>query len=557
VDPNGLAYTPDAYAFSSSGILYLLHRGTSSVFRWSVQEQRYLSTIPLADAPSFIALSEVNNALYLAYSSGKITVIHLDQTPTEAPFANLPQAPVGLATAGEFVFAADRSGAWATHYTFSSTGALITSKDWNYVSTEYIWSQDNRKMYFFRDGSPSDLLWENIDLEGNLGPEGETPYHTSDGIEYPIRVAPGGNYVLLGSGRLFTPIMLEQFNALSNDINDAAWISQKLFTMRLNGAKTQIQAWTNTYGIAKATDVAGAPMRLFSAGTSLVAVTNVENTPVFTILSPALQVTFQSPLPPALLANVSTRRSVGTGDNVLISGFIITGSESKKVILRGIGPSLAGMVPQPLLQDPRLDLFDAAGAPIASNSNWQDSQPWEVYDTGIAPTDDREAAIVATLAPGFYTFALSAENGSSNGTGVIEAYDLSTTSNSTLANISTRGLVAAGDDVMIAGFILTGDSDRSANILLRGIGPSLTKFNVSGALPNPAIEVRDVNGSIVAANDDWQATQKTELETLGVAPSDPKEAALLQKLATGSYTVLLSGANHVGGVGLIEVYNVR
>lgn len=557
VNPEGLAYTPDSFALGADNVLYLLSRGNSSIFRWSVTERRYLPTIPLLESPQFMALSDTNRALYLAYASGKITVIHLDQNLTEAPFVNLPQAPIGLSTAGQFLFAADPSGAWGTHYVFSADGELISSKDWNYYSSEYIWSEENRKMYFFRDDtSPNDLLSENIDLEGNLGAEAETPYHSSDGIKHPIRVAPDGSYVLLGSGRIFHPITLAHIDSLSNDIGDAAWLEGGLFTMReLNGA-TQLQAWTNTYGVAKTASVVGTPHRLFATAQSLVAITDVDGRPIFTILDPQLRSVYQSPLPSLPLVNISTRLHVGTGDNVLISGFIITGSESKKILLRGIGPSLEKEGVSAPLQDPMLELYSQTGALIAANRNWQSSQHFEIESTGIPPGDPREAAMVQTLAPGVYSFALSGENGTT-GVGLIEAYDLSVGTKSTLANISTRGHVARDENVMIAGFIVSGESGRTATALVRGIGPSLAQQNVTGALQNPALELRDRNGTVVRTNDNWKRTQRQEIERLGVAPSDDREAALVQTLPPGDYTVILKGVANTTGVGLLEVYNVQ
>ena len=557
VNPNGLNYVPDSVQLDDDGIIYLLSRANSSVFRWSVAEQRYLETIPLTDAPKYMAHSSTNNALYLAYSSGKITVIHLDQGMAEAPFANLPQTPVGLSTAGEFVFAADPSGAWASHYTFSPAGQLISSKEWNYVSSEYIWSQENRKMYFFRDDtSPNDLIWENIDLEGKLGTQQDTPYHTSDGIKHPIRIAPGGSYVLLGSGRLFHPVTLALINSLANDINDAAWVNTALFTLRGLTDSSEIQAWSNTYAITKSAPLIGTPLRLFSAGQSLIAITSAAGRPVFTILDAQLNTVSQSEVPPAPLGNISTRMNVGTGENVLIAGLIITGTEQKKVIFRGIGPSLQQQGISGALQNPQLRLFDQSGSLIASNNNWTDTQASEIQQTGIPPSDYRESAIVRTLNPGIYTCVLQGE-GATTGIGVIEAYDLNMSANVTLANISSRGFVGQGDDVMIGGLIVAGGTGRTTTVLLRGIGPSLSNFNITGALQNPALELRNQSGTLVAENGDWKTTQQTAIEATGAPPTDDREAALIETLSAGNYTAILRGTDNTTGVGVVEIYNLQ
>lgn len=256
------------------------------------------------------------------------------------------------------------------------------------------------------------------------------------------------------------------------------------------------------------------------------------------------------------LLNVSTRLRVLTGDNVLIGGFIITGTDPKKVIVRGIGPSLSPAV-SGVLADPVLELHEPDGT-IVTNDNWKDSQEAEIIATGIPPTKDLESAIVETLAPGAYTAIVSGKNGGT-GVGLVDAYDLDQAANSQLANISTRGFVDTGDNVMIGGFIL-GGGGGSSTVIVRGIGPSLANATppVTDALADPTLDLHDSNGTIIASNDDWMnGPDKQTIIDDGLAPTNVKESALLATLAPGAYTAILSGVGNTTGVGLVEAYNLQ
>jgi hypothetical protein len=247
---------------------------------------------------------------------------------------------------------------------------------------------------------------------------------------------------------------------------------------------------------------------------------------------------------------------VETGDKVGIGGFIITGSAPKRVLLRAIGPSLrqAG-VPSPLA-DPVLELYDSGPSQIAFNDNWRDKQEDSIKATGIPPVNDLESAIDATLAPGNYTAIVRGNNG---GTGIalVEVYDLDQ-ANGKLANISTRAFVGTGADITIAGFIL-GNQGPAADIVIRGLGPSLAGAGLNNPLSNPSLELRNGDGVLLAANNDWQdnPAQAAKLVAAGLAPSDNRESGIAMTLPPGSYTALLAGENNSTGIGLVEVYNVN
>ena len=259
--------------------------------------------------------------------------------------------------------------------------------------------------------------------------------------------------------------------------------------------------------------------------------------------------------------NISARVNVLTGDNVGIGGFIITGQGQKKVLLRGIGPSLSNSGVPNVMQDPVLELHDHTGAIIAFNNDWQDSQKTEIQNTGLAPSNSKEAAMVQTLSPGAYT-AIVKGNGNTNNTGValVEVYDVDPGSSSILTNISTRGLVGLGDNVMIGGQIvgrgLGANNAGSVKVLLRAIGPSLSAFGISGTLQDPMLELHDGNGALVTSNDDWKEHQ-SEIEGTGLAPNDDRESAILAILTKGNYTAIVRGKNNTTGVALIEAYKVQ
>jgi glucose/arabinose dehydrogenase len=255
--------------------------------------------------------------------------------------------------------------------------------------------------------------------------------------------------------------------------------------------------------------------------------------------------------------NISSRSNVAGGENAMIGGFITTGTEDKKVILRALGPSLQqSSVPNPLA-DPVLELRGPTGALITSNDNWRSTQEVEIVASQLAPPNDLESAIIATLQPGAYTGVVQGQGGAS-GVGLVEVYDLDAGSTSSrLSNISTRSFVQTGDNRLIGGFIL-GNNIGAANVIVRAIGPSLIKTGVSNALADPTVELRDGNGALILANDNWQddPTQAAQISASGLAPGDPLEAAILASPLPGPYTAIVAGKNNGTGIGLVEIYNI-
>ncbi|MEO7167801.1 MAG: hypothetical protein ABI787_05445 [Spartobacteria bacterium] len=269
-----------------------------------------------------------------------------------------------------------------------------------------------------------------------------------------------------------------------------------------------------------------------------------------------------SPVTSSGLLNVSTRLQVGLGDKVAISGFIISGSGTKKVIVRALGPSLGKSGIAAPLANPFLELHDETGAVIATNDNWETTQLGGVI-TGdqqdliraatLAPTDSTEAALIADLIPGFYTAIVRGAN-QETGVGLAEIYDLSQAAPATIANLSTRGSFQTGVDVMIGGFIVGGT--QPSDLVVRALGPTLASAGLSDVLTDPTLDLRNANGALLAANDNWADTQRAEIEASGLAPGDAHEAALRLPLPAGSYTATVTGRDGGIGVGLIELYRL-
>ena len=238
----------------------------------------------------------------------------------------------------------------------------------------------------------------------------------------------------------------------------------------------------------------------------------------------------------------------------MIGGFIITGTENKRMLLRGLGPSIG--VPQPIL-DPVLELRNADGSLITRNDDWKELQRTEIEQTNSAPRDERESAIIATLRPGLYTAIVTNKNGVT-GVALFDAYDLNVNAQSRVANISTRGPVRTDAEILIGGFILGGNSTTPTEVVIRALGPSLRRAGIIAPLADPVLELRDANGVLITDNDDWQnnPTAAARLRELALAPEENAESAIVFVLPPGQYTALVAGKNRGIGIGLVEIYQI-
>jgi hypothetical protein len=272
------------------------------------------------------------------------------------------------------------------------------------------------------------------------------------------------------------------------------------------------------------------------------------------------------------LGNISTRGFVQTGDNVMIGGFIVQGTGAKRVIIRAIGPELTQHGITNPLANPTLELHNGTGALIGSNDDWQttviggiitSSQLADIQNSGHAPTAASESAIIANLQPGNYTAIVRGVN-NTTGVGLVEVYDLSPGTTSLLGNISTRGFVQTGDNVMIGGFIVQGTGAK--RVIIRAIGPELTQHGITNPLADPTLELHNATGVLIGFNDNWQTTilggvitgdQVSDIQNSGHVPTAASESAIMADLQPGNYTAIVRGVNNTTGVGLVEVYDLN
>jgi len=403
-------------------------------------------------------------------------------------------------------------------------------------------------------------IFSNVGLGINLGTDGVTPNDPGDGDVGPNNlqnfpeltsvITNGSATTIRGtfSGKPDLEYILQFFSNATSDPSGHGegqiWVGDEIIKTDGSGNKA--------FEISLLAPVLPGKLITATAALSTFNTPNDEDYLASSELSTARVVEGIGVSPPSQLLNISTRLRVLNGENVLIGGFIITGIEAKKVIIRGIGPSLAQFF-NGTLDDPVLELYQG-NTLIDGNNDWKANEA-AIAATGIPPGHDLESAIVRTLSPGAYT-AILRSNNNTPGIGLVEAYDLDQAADSKLANISTRGFVDSGDNVMIGGFII-GGGDGGATVIVRAIGPALGNFGIAGALQDPTLDLVDANGMVLRANNDWKDSQRTEIETAGLPPGDDRECALVQTLAPGNYTAIVRGQDNTTGVGLVEVYNVE
>lgn len=293
VNPKSLSYAPDSVLMGEDETVYLLSGANQSVFRWSVSERGYTNTISLDGFPGYMSYSPDTNRLYLGYAD-TISQVKLDESLNEQAYITPSDTLRGLSTADEYVFACTKPGTWSVYYTYAPDGTLASEMDWKEYSKEFVWSQSNQRMYHFQDGfSPNDLHWEIIEASGAFGTSQDSPYHSSKGIRHPIRVAPDGSDVVLGSGRVHDAITLNHTYTLPNTIDDAAWIGSNLYTLRDVGEKTQVQKWDAKYDQEMELSLNGTPIRAFSVSEGLLVITHFFDKPWFWILDSDLNIVYE------------------------------------------------------------------------------------------------------------------------------------------------------------------------------------------------------------------------------------------------------------------------
>ncbi|MGI8956954.1 MAG: hypothetical protein ACR2II_08580 [Chthoniobacterales bacterium] len=502
--PNGVESTfasgfTAGLAFDKSGNLFVADDGSGAVYKFTPAGVRttFASELPLT-GPVGLAFDSAGNLFVAA----DVTIYKFTPTGARTTFATVQLGANGLAfdQAGNLFVAAGSGGIDGNVYKFTPTGVRTTFASGLYYP--FALAFDSRGNLFVADGGFAyDLVFGAAVYK--FTPSGLRSTVASENDQ--VRVIPNG-LAIDGADNLFV----------------ADEVSGNILKFTPSGVRTTFAArWVGAMAFQ----------------------------PTSTSISLSR------------LLNISTRLQVGTGDNVLIGGFILQGTESKRVLIRALGPSLEAAGVSGALANPTLELHDSTGALIGQNNDWRttqiggvitDDQFLEIQSTG-PPTSGAESAIIATLDPGAYT-AIVAGADSTTGIGLAEVYDLEPApAAAKLANISTRGFVQTDDNVMIGGFIV---GNQTSQVLVLGRGPSLAAAGISNALADPMLELHDGNGALLASNDNWRDTQEAEISATLIAPSDEAESAILQPLAPGAYTAIVRGVNNTTGAALVEVYGL-
>ena len=492
--------------FSSNAILRFTPDGTKSIFASGL------------NGPYSLAFDSSGNLFEADYSSG--TIFKFTPAGTKTTFASGLNGPIGL--------------------TFDSSGNLFEA-DFSSGAIFKFTPAGTKSAFASGLSSPVGLAF---DSSGNLF---EADFSSGTIFKF----TPAGTKSAFASG-LSRPVGLA-FDS-SGNLFVADYNSGTIFKFTPAGTKTTFASGLiNPAGLA------------FDSSDNLF-VADQGNGTIFMFTPAGTKSTFASGLsaPSGLafttstvhLTNVSTRLLVQTGNNVLIGGFIISGTGPKKLVVRALGPTLSNFGVPGVLQNPTLELHNAAGALIAFNDNWGDApNKQQIIDAHLAPPNAAEPAILATLDPGNYTAIVRGAN-NTTGVALVEGYDIDPGSSSKLENISTRGLVQTGDNVMIAG-VIVGGSGGSQEVIVRALGPTLSNFGVANALADPTLELRDINGNLIRSNDNWRSTQQAEIIATGLQPPNDAESAIVATLAPSNYTMIVRGVNNTTGVALVEVYRLN
>ncbi len=277
-NPNGLAYTPEFIQHDGQDVIYLIDRETLSIFRWSLAEQKYLTSWPLLVPPTWATYSVAQQRLYVGLPNGKISYFDTTaETPIETHFGSLPGTISGLLAAGNYLFATDNSGAWATHYSFAADGSLLNSYEWAYTGQSYVWNPTTERVYF--SGYNNSLIWRELNSNtGLLGDAGESAYNSNMNARYPLVVNSDGEYILNGSGQILNAYNGTVLNALSNSISAGVWIDEQLITI---SGSNNLQFWLDNFALDSSFVLADAiSTQLFNMDNRLVVIKQTNTHPI-------------------------------------------------------------------------------------------------------------------------------------------------------------------------------------------------------------------------------------------------------------------------------------
>jgi sugar lactone lactonase YvrE len=524
---------PSTKADAAAGDLYQVNPFGGAIYKYTPAGARTLFAAGLASTPNNLAFNGAGELFVNEGSGASAKITKITPAGVKTTFASGVEANGLACDAAGNLFVSD--GLSQSILKFTPAGEKSTfAPGVNTLALVFGGGFGGPYLYAADFGAaPGNPTGPGIDGQGKVYvfDAAGTKATATSGLNRPKQLATDGYYLYVGTA-------------------DGLVLRYDLFVGGGNPYATFASGLGNIQGMA--CDSAG---NLFvSTSQSIVKITPAKVKTDFVAANNPSGLAFEPPRDLAL--NISTRLGVQTGENALIAGFIIRGPDYKGVIVRGLGPSLTKAQVAGALQDPTIEMHFPTGV-VITNDNWKDGEDASIIAAGqFAPSDDRESALGFDLPPGSYS-VIERGVGNETGVGLLEVYDVAHSENSSLANISTRGFVGTGDNVMIGGFI-TGGGNGAAKVVVRAIGPSLSAFGIQNPLADPMVELRDKNGAVLVANDNWvEGAGDLEIEQLHLEPSNNVEAAVIATLTPGNYTAIVSGKNGGTGVGLVEVYNIQ
>lgn len=569
VDPTGLAVRADASVVDNAGIVYICDRLRRNLFRWSTSQHAFLSpAIPLQGSPIAMSYSSTNNRIYLAYADERITQIQLDLNGAkEVPFAYCGSPAQSLCMIDDKVCADE----YNQLELFDTSGNFLSWINWQRGPGPE-WDSATQRLYYVNTTfAPSAVCYMPVSASGKFG-----IYNFLDGVPLsaaaaPILVSPDGADAAFGSGIVSSVTGAGPLGTTDYPFGSGAWVGTNFYSFINTIDGIAISRWNGTTKTTdESTTIWGQGVNLLTLPQNRLLLLSSEGGALHYIVLDANlnQLSNDGPAATDRMIGLSSRASVGTGDNIMVSGFVIQGSTPKQVVVRAIGPSLAQSNIANPMADPQVTIYDSNSQPIAGNDNFGSVANLSDLKAAMSrlglsalPDGSRDAAMLVTLKPGLYTAQVSGVN---NGTGVglLEIYDADEAPGTCrMTCLSSRAQVGTGDNILVSGFIISGAAGKT--LLIRADGPSLSQYGVSGVLANPQIKLFQ-NTTQIASNDDWcsDPTQVAAIEAaakktgLFALPEGSKDSAILIHLKPGLYTAQVSGSDGGTGVAMLEVYEV-
>lgn len=571
-DPATLEFLPDAIATDRDGNVLLLSRVHQALFRWDVREQRYSGAVRLEGFPNHLTCIPESNTAYLIYPDRSLVAVDLDGAMTLRQVGSVSWDVTKMTAIAHGLALGTTQGRVAL---VGEDGGLISTAPTNFPPDDLVWSAADSRLYFNWEDYMHSWQISYVALPDAAHPSDPailSGNSLSDSIHGRfMRVSPDGRMLALHNGLLIALDSGVPHPRYVAPFNDAAWLSETLVLAADNTAGIEIRRGDDTLATIGQVSLAGRIRCLLPAGSDrLLAVTVNGRHLNFTLLDDGLAVRSHFADEPDLtkvrLANLSTRGYVGTGDSIMIAGFVVSGTQPKRVLVRAIGPTLHPAGVRGELVDPVLTVVDVHGQPVVDNDDWSSDEPdilrQAFREAGAfdLPDTSADAALLVTLPPGVYTALVSGKS-QTTGISLVETYDLDeSAAERHLINISTRGEVGIGDAVMIPGLVIEGTEPK--RLLIRAVGPGLSGSGLSGLLADPYLRMVNTRGETVLTNDNWgDGNPDTAAAAATAAGAFPltlgsTDAAVVATIPPGVYTVVVSGVNDATGIALVEVYEV-